>query len=192
MKQKSRILILVAFVTLSFAVRSVSGQTPPQQQPGPLPQQQGNFGNDPIRQLNLTPEQREQIRAIREGNREERAAINQRVREANRLLEEGLDADTPDEALIDQRVRDLVTAQAAAIRMRILTEVRIRKVLTAEQLVTLRSLRMQARRTERERRRDERQEQRRQILTNNPALQNRRNDVEQLMRRRAIQRRQRP
>ena len=191
MKQKSRILILIAFVVLSFAVNAVSGQTP-QQQPASLPQQQGGFANDPIRQLNLTPEQREQIRAIREDNKAERAEINQRVREANRLLEEGLDADSPDETLIDQRVRDLVAAQTAAIRMRILTEVRIRKVLTAEQLVTLRTLRMQARRTERERRRDERQEQRRQILNNNPALQNQRTDVEQLMRRRAIQRRQRP
>ncbi len=190
---KSKFLILIAPVILAVAIQ-VSGQTQaPQQQSVPTePQQQASFGGDPIRQLNLTPEQREQIRAIREGNKEERAGINQRVREANRLLEEALDADKPDEALIDQRMSNLATAQAAAMRMRILTEVRIRKVLTAEQLGILRSLRMQARRTERERMREERQQQRRQTMGNDPALQNRRNGVQQLLRRRALQRQQRP
>ena len=191
MKQISLVFIL-ALVAWSAATQ-VAGQTPePQPQPEPVPQQQGGFGGDPIRQLNLTPEQREQIRAIREDNKEERAGINQRVREANRLLDEALDADSPDEALIDQRMNNLVTAQAAAMRMRILTEVRIRRVLTAEQLVILRGLRMQARRGERERMREERQQQRRQGMGNNRALQNQRNDIEQMLRRRAIQRRQRP
>jgi Spy/CpxP family protein refolding chaperone len=91
------------------------------------------------------PEQRQKIRAIRESQREERAMINQRLREANLALEQALDADNPDDALIEQRVRDAAAAQAASMRMRILTEVKIRRVLTQEQLATLRQLRLQAR-----------------------------------------------
>jgi Spy/CpxP family protein refolding chaperone len=91
------------------------------------------------------PEQRRRIRAIREETRNERAAINQRLREANIALEQALDAKNPDDALLEQRLRDAAAAQAASMRMRILTEVRIRRVLTQEQIATLRALRQEAR-----------------------------------------------
>lgn len=100
---------------------------------------------DPIEQLQLMPEQRQRIRAIREETKHERAAINQRLREANFALEQALDAESPNEALLEQRLRDAATAHAASMRMRILTEVKIRRVLTQEQLTTLRTLRLQAR-----------------------------------------------
>lgn len=100
---------------------------------------------DPIQQLNLSPEQREKIRAIREQLRDERAAINQRLREANETMQAALDADNPDEVQLEKLIHDLAAAQAAAMRMRILSEVRIRRVLTAEQLVTWRRLRQEAR-----------------------------------------------
>ena len=50
-----------------------------------------------------------------------------------------------DEALIDQRLNELATAQAAQMRMRIYTELKIRRELRPEQLATLRRLRLQAR-----------------------------------------------
>jgi Spy/CpxP family protein refolding chaperone len=146
---------------------------------------------DPVRQLNLTPEQREQIRSIREQNKDERAAINERVGAANRALEESLDNDNPDESVVEQRLRDLGTAQAAAIRMRTLTEIRIRRVLTVEQRSLLRSLRQQARDIRRERlltapdERQQRQEERRR------ALQNQRNGLGPIFPRRENQRRPR-
>lgn len=107
-------------------------------------------GDDPVRELNLSPEQRERIRAIREQLQGERATINQRLREANRALEEALDADNPDESVVEQRLRDVAASQAAAMRMRVLSEVRIRRVLTPEQLITLRTLRQNARNRRRE------------------------------------------
>ena len=70
--------------------RQVPQSLPPEQQ-----QQQGNFGGDSIRQLNLTPEQREQIRAIARATKLSAAGINQRVREAKSCLEEALDATIP-------------------------------------------------------------------------------------------------
>ena len=100
---------------------------------------------DPIRDLNLSPEQRERIRAIREEMRDERAAINERLRETNRALEELLDSDNPNDAAVEKHLRDVSEAQAASLRMRVLTERKVRSVLTLEQLATLREWRQQAR-----------------------------------------------
>jgi Spy/CpxP family protein refolding chaperone len=189
MKHNGQIVTLLAVLVL-FAATCVSAQTT-QQQPATPESQQSGSAVDPVRQLNLTPEQREQIRSIREQNKDERAAINERVGAANRALEEALDNDNPDEAVVEQRLRDLGTAQAAAIRMRTLTEIRIRRVLTVEQRSLLRSLRQQARDIRRERlltapdERQQRQEERRR------ALQNQRNGLGPIFPRRENQRRPR-
>jgi Spy/CpxP family protein refolding chaperone len=187
MKHNGEILALLV-VLLSFtAVPIVHGQTTQQQAASTEAQQD----TDPIRQLNLTPEQREQIRSIREQSKTERAAINERVRNANRELEAALDSDNPDEAVVEQRVRDLAGAQAAAMRMRILTEIRIKRVLTLEQRNVLRSLQQQARLFRRERllnNRDERQKLRDERTR---SLQNQRNGLGPLFPRRQNPRRPR-
>jgi Heavy-metal resistance len=106
----------------------------------PPPQSQSN-APDLVQELQLTPEQRQKIRAIREETRNERTTVNQRLREANFALEQALYADNPDEVLIEQRLRDVTAAQAASTRMRIHTEIRIRQVLTREQVAIWRTLR---------------------------------------------------
>ena len=100
---------------------------------------------DPIEQLRLTPDQRQRIRLIFEENKDERQSINRRVREANVALDQALDAEPTDEAVIDQRLTELATAQAAQMHLRIYTELKIRRELRPEQLATLRRLRLQAR-----------------------------------------------
>lgn len=87
-------------------------------------------------------------------NSGERAAIKSHLDDANRALEDALNSETPDEALVEQRLREVASAQAAAMRMRILTEIRIRRVLTSEQRKLLRSLQLEAQQTRRERRLD--------------------------------------
>jgi Spy/CpxP family protein refolding chaperone len=131
-------LALLLWISVSSRGRSVDPQ-----EPQPNQAQPGAF--DPIERLGLTPEQRQKFRAIREQTKNERAAINQRVRESNIALEQALDADHLDEALIDERTQNLAAAQAAQLRMRIQTEVMIRRILSPEQLATLRSLRLQLR-----------------------------------------------
>ena len=108
------------------------------------------LAQDPIRQLNLSPEQQQRIRAIREQNKEERAEINRRVRETMIALDQALDAENPNEALIEQRAREAGEAQTAAIRLRALTEIRIRRVFTPEQINMLRRLRALSRREQRQ------------------------------------------
>jgi len=100
---------------------------------------------DPIEQLRLTPEQRQRVRMIFEENKDERQSINRRVREANVALDQALDTEPTDEAVIDQRLKELATAQAAQMRMRIYTELKIRRELRPEQIAILRRLRLQAR-----------------------------------------------
>jgi len=100
---------------------------------------------DPIEQLRLTPDQRQAIRQIVSESKDERQMTNRRLREANVALDQALDAEPTDENVIKQRVNEVATAQAAQLRLRIHTEMKIRRILRPEQIATLRRLRLQLR-----------------------------------------------
>jgi len=129
---RSRLFLLAAALIITSA-----GFTYAQELAPPSP--------DPIEQLRLTPEQRQRVRMIFEENKSERQSINRRVREANVALDQSLDADPNDENAIEQRINELAAAQAAQTRMRIHTEMKIRRELRPEQLATLRRLKLQVR-----------------------------------------------
>ena len=131
MTSRASMLVLAAALLFSCAGFSYAQELAP-----PTP--------DPIEQLRLTPEQRQRVRMIFEENKNERQSINRRLREANVALDQALDAEPTDEAVIDQRLNELATAQAAQMRMRIYTELKIRRELRPEQLTILRRLRLQA------------------------------------------------
>lgn len=104
--------------------------------PGTAPQ----FGFPPPLELwaalNLTGEQREQIRAIVQEQQNLTAA--QRVMGIERQLRVAIFSDTPDPSAIDQLSASLVDARAAAEAARIQTLLRIAQVLTPEQRASLR------------------------------------------------------
>jgi Spy/CpxP family protein refolding chaperone len=131
-KMTSRTILLAAVLIITCAGFSYAQELAP---PSP----------DPITQLQLTPDQRQRVRIILEENKTERQSINRRVREANVALDQALDADRTDENVIEQRINELAAAQTAQTRMRIHTEMKIRRELTPEQLATLRRLRLQVR-----------------------------------------------
>lgn len=91
--------------------------------------------------LNLSSEQIQKIRAINAELKDQRQTANQRLRLAQRALTEAIESPTTNEALIDQRSREVAEAQATTIRLRSLTEARILQVLTPEQRVRLREMR---------------------------------------------------
>lgn len=128
-------MTLMAFVLFLIPTGSVFAMQEPAQELAP----------DPIEQLRLTPDQRQRIRVILEQNKLERQMTNRRVREANVVLDQALDAEPVDEAVIEQRVSELAAAQAAQLRMRIQMELKIRRELRPEQLAMLRQLRLQIR-----------------------------------------------
>ena len=119
-------------------VYSQINQEPPTEEPitGRAP--------DLLGRLNLTPDQLQQIRRIQREMRDERTAANQRLRESNRALEDALDAESPDEQVIEQRIQAVNAAQNAQLRTRIQTEIRIRRVLNPNQLAILKNIRLRA------------------------------------------------
>lgn len=130
-------LLTALLLLLAAATFAVAQQPAAQQDPAVAP--------DPIEQLRLTPEQRQAIRQIVAEGKDERQITNRRLREANVALDQALDAEPTDENLIEQRISELTTAQAAQLRLRIHSEMKIRRVLRPEQLATLRRLRLQVR-----------------------------------------------
>ena len=95
-----------------------------------------------LAELDLSPEQ---IRQIRRLNRERQPlvrAARQRMREANLALDQAIYADTTDEAIIQTRLKEAQTAQSEFIKMRSLTEFAVRKILTPEQLIKFREVRL--------------------------------------------------
>ena len=100
---------------------------------------------DPIEELRLTPDQRQKIRMIFEENKDERQQANRTLREANLALDQALDAEPVNQSLIEQRINEVSLAQTAQLRMRIQTELKIRRELRPEQLVILQRYRLQMR-----------------------------------------------
>lgn len=107
------------------------------------PEQNSNQPSNFLQLLNLTPAQIQQIRAVNQETRENVRTANQRQREARRALDAAIYADTPNQAEVDERARELGEAQAEAIKRRAQVEFRIRQLLTAEQLIRFRDLRRQ-------------------------------------------------
>ncbi|HEY0079903.1 MAG TPA: periplasmic heavy metal sensor [Pyrinomonadaceae bacterium] len=97
-----------------------------------------------LERLGLSPEQRAQIRAIRQETEAEGRPLMRRLRQARRALDEAVYSESADEATVDARVRELALAQEAFARLRAFTEMKVRRVLTPQQLAIVRDLRRQA------------------------------------------------
>jgi len=152
-------LLLIA--AAAPAVCAQDGPRPPHGQEGP-PEggRQGRGGRggahgELFRRLGLTEEQHQRLREIRRQSEPEGRALMRRLGQARRALDEAVYAETLDEAAVEERARELAAAQAALVRHHALNEVRVRQVLTPEQLQTFRELRQQARLEQRGRRRRE-------------------------------------
>jgi hypothetical protein len=131
--------MLLPVLFIFFSGLAVQAQ-PPQD---PAPNQSRANTPDVTEELRLTPDQIRGIREIQRETREERAAIGMRLRLANRALNEALDAVELDENLVEQRIQEFTTAQAAQFRFRVRTEMRIRRLLNSAQLARWQELRIQ-------------------------------------------------
>lgn len=115
----------------------------PQAENAPRRNRRDDAKGELLSRLNLTPEQREQIRLIRQQTETDVRALMPRIRQARRALDRAIYLESADESVIEARVRELSAAQSEALRLRTLTELKIRRVLTPEQLDILRDLRRQ-------------------------------------------------
>ena len=94
-----------------------------------------------LRELGLSKEQIQQIRQIHEEKRQQMETAQMRLRDANRSLDQAIYADAVNEADIQARLKEVQTAQSEVIKIRNMTELAVRKVLTPEQLAKFRDVR---------------------------------------------------
>jgi Spy/CpxP family protein refolding chaperone len=146
------VFLLFLAISFSLEVRAQNPNEPLRDDEPRAQEEEANRDANWRNLLNLTPEQMTRIRAIRQQNVEEAQAIRRRVRQAQRALDQSIYSDTASEAEIEQRTRELVEAQATEIRLRALTELSIRRVLTSEQLNIFRRIRQERMNAQRQRR----------------------------------------
>jgi Spy/CpxP family protein refolding chaperone len=92
-------------------------------------------------ELNFTPEQAEQWRAINREFRSQEMAAALKTRQARLALADAMEAPTPNEELIKQRAKDLADAQSAMTQLQALRQARVLQILTPEQRVKLKEIR---------------------------------------------------
>jgi Spy/CpxP family protein refolding chaperone len=106
--------------------------------------------------LGLTQDQMQQFRRINMNKKPAMREAQQRLRAANRSLDEAIYADNVDETEIQIRIKELQAAQIEVIKIRSLTELAIRRILTAEQLTKFRGISRQFAETSDKRRNENR------------------------------------
>jgi Spy/CpxP family protein refolding chaperone len=95
----------------------------------------------PLRELELTDAQLEQVKAVMASHRDEQKAIGDRMMTARKALQEAIAADTTDEEAIRAKAAEVgaIEADAAVLQARIRTE--IVALLTPEQVKKAKDLR---------------------------------------------------
>jgi periplasmic protein CpxP/Spy len=123
----------------------------------------GDFGL-PLRGLDLTAEQRTQVRNVFEQHRDELRKVHERVRAAFKAQNDAVTAIPPDESAIRAKSADVAAAQAEAAVLRARIHGEVYQILTPEQQQKAKELRAerQQRMQERRQRFEERRQQRQQ------------------------------
>jgi Spy/CpxP family protein refolding chaperone len=98
-----------------------------------------------LRALNLTPEQRRNVLAVRDRNDGRLRALGRRTLDGRRRVEESLYGATPDVDSARAAARDLSAAAAERARVRTRIEAEVLQVLTPEQRGRLRAVRAERR-----------------------------------------------
>jgi Spy/CpxP family protein refolding chaperone len=143
LRNRATILLTLVLLLIGTCVQA-RAQNPTTQNPvEPAESQLSQASQSPdLRPLNLTPDQVQKIREINRSVKDQRQPAGLKVRQANRALAEAVESPTPNQALIEQRSRELADAQAGIIRLRSLVEARVlQEVLTPEQRIRLREMR---------------------------------------------------
>lgn len=142
-----RRLAVILFGAALLCLPALGANVKAQEQAEP-PAQQGAGrrvrGLNLMQRLNLSREQRLRLREIRRESEPELRELVRRQRRARRALDEAIYADAADNTLVEQRSRELSAAQSALTLLRAANELKVRRVLTAEQLKLFRRLRREA------------------------------------------------
>lgn len=133
------LILTILLLTVSFSAVRAQDEIPP----GEAAPQNFNQARRPnlLAELDLSPNQIQQIRRINADKRPLVREAQQQWREANRRLDQAIYADSADEIEIQARLKDAQIAQAELIKIRSATELAVRQILTPDQLVKFREIR---------------------------------------------------
>ena len=96
-----------------------------------------------MEKLGLTQDQIKQVRQINQANKPQMREAQERLREANRNLDQAIYADVADDAEVQTRLKEVQSAHAEVIKIESATELAVRKILTPDQLAKFRDVRQQ-------------------------------------------------
>ena len=142
-----RIPTLFLFATL-FALPILAQDEPVSEPQRPVVNQDPRANM--LRQLGLN---RDQIQRLQRINRERKPLMDtaqEKLRNANRVLDEAIYADEVSETDVQAKLKDVQLAQAEVFRIRFTNELAIRRLLTPEQLVRFRNMRQRFERARQE------------------------------------------
>ena len=137
----NKALFLAALTLVSVTAGLAQDVASPEVKSQPTPNMPPNARPNLFAQLGLARPQIQQIRRLNMDRKPLMEAAQLRFREANRLLDEAIYADQVDDAVVQDRLKEVQLAQADVAKVRYMSEVAIRKILTPEQLVRFRDLR---------------------------------------------------
>jgi Spy/CpxP family protein refolding chaperone len=155
LKRSARWLIMPALLCCVLAAEARAqndNQSTPVAAPSPVLTEEQRPGENDLSlmdQLNLTPEQRTQLVAIAQQRRLDQQAAQLRLVAARRALNQAIYQENPDQNLVNERVHELAAAREVLDRLNAQAELKVRQVLTPEQLRTFRRIRNQQRREQR-------------------------------------------
>jgi periplasmic protein CpxP/Spy len=129
-------LVFVAFTAFANGTTAQDGPPPMQEQRRSIDER-----TNLLAQLELSPEQVQQLRRLNSEHRPMMNAAQKRVRDANRELDMAIYADSVSDDLVHSKVKTFQEAQAEVNRLRFTNELAIRKILTLQQLVRFREMR---------------------------------------------------
>lgn len=142
MKLTTKFIQATIFIlVIAFAgPASAQDEVPPNARDADASRQPDNRSNA-LRQLGLSREQFQQIRGLNAKRTPLMELAQKRFRDANRSLDEAIYADQLNESLVQERLREVQMAQAEDSKIRFMSELAIRRILTPEQLGRFREIR---------------------------------------------------
>lgn len=133
--------IMIGLLTMAFGAAAYGQVATPSETPQPMVQKQPDMRTVVLGQLGLTKEQTQQIRRLNAERKPIMDVAQNRLREANRFLDEAIYADQVSDADFQARLKEVQQAQAEVAKIRFTHEFGVRRILTPEQLVRFRDLR---------------------------------------------------
>jgi Spy/CpxP family protein refolding chaperone len=158
-------IFLILFLSVNFVSAQIDDGNPP---PNNYERPQNGFSL--LRELGLNQDQIRQIRIINRDIKPLRQEALERLETARQKLDESVYSDSADEAAIQANIREVNEAQAEMLKLRIRSELAIRKVLTPQQLSKFREIRRNfaERKDQRQTRRERNQNRRNPKRNRNP------------------------